>query len=597
MSFEKHIVFVQKGGGFRENVFGKPAKQQLAFFCGSFPDLEYDFGKPAETDGPHWVYPYDGLIIYLSRNFSVESFYFDVPKASVATEEGVNGSFNPREVRRIYEKQGTVDVDDRPGHILSHIYYIKSTPKDPPCDIQFRWSVDRTQLLSIEVSSNDWPPYRRPHVRPREADVHSPLVLPRSFAGDAPLATASGMLGAAGAALFDAPPRRSAIFFSHVLRLGYTFDPPAPLEDVSQTWQSYRLSPAPDLLDTKEASDALAAELHAEAKALYGTANAAYRKMDGRKRDYIAITSGLRSTARQAELYIAYIAHLYGGPTASRANKPGASNHEYGLAIDVTRSLDEKRFQTALTEAGWTNDLADEGWHFDAVAIPAWSSFQKRIAQVLKDHSEPFAKDVADQFEFEKLIKEHTPKFNEAVARLARLQSEIAAAEQVLARDQSRLAAEQQQLRVEQSNLRSREAALEEKRASYQRLRFQCPNGRSFEQCDHDDLKRDFAQRRDRLRSELESMQNVVRERQQQFAARTERFNRDVADWQRRSSDVDRQRRQVQPATAALEEYRERLARWTVRRDAIVADRPSKLAAIEAAVRAVRAGKDDGPDT
>ena len=86
------------------------------------------------------------------------------------------------------------------------------------------------------------------------------------------------------------------------------------------------------------------------------------------------VTSGLRSHEKQQELYDKYVAYKNGtGPWAALAAKPGSSNHERGLALDVAKTdgMTLKKLVAAYRAAGVKlTEALDEGSHFHI----AWSA-------------------------------------------------------------------------------------------------------------------------------------------------------------------------------------------------------------------------------
>lgn len=68
-----------------------------------------------------------------------------------------------------------------------------------------------------------------------------------------------------------------------------------------------------------------------------------------------SVTSGYRSTARQAELYRAYL-----NGTGNLAAPPGRSNHERGQAVDVSRGC-----YPELAAQGLVTPVRGEPWHWE----------------------------------------------------------------------------------------------------------------------------------------------------------------------------------------------------------------------------------------
>ena len=106
------------------------------------------------------------------------------------------------------------------------------------------------------------------------------------------------------------------------------------------------------------------------------------------------ITNDVRSYAKQKELYDKYVAYKNGtGPWAALAAKPGTSNHEKGLALDVAKSdgMTLKKLVTAYRAAGVKlTEALDEGSHFHIAwaagkAVTEASKEADKIARWLED--------------------------------------------------------------------------------------------------------------------------------------------------------------------------------------------------------------------
>ncbi len=336
--------------------------------------------------------------------------------------------------------------------------------------------------------------------------------------------------------------------------------------------------------------DTKADQLHSEAKHLYLDANKEYRKDANRKYPYIRINSGVRNTVRQAELYIAFLQSRYGGPAAPRANKPGKSNHEYGLAIDVIRKLDEARLKSALVSKAWKNDIADEGWHFDAAGIKSWSDLQKKITKIGTQYSNPFGTDVASQFEYEKLIKENYPKYQSEATRLQ-------AEQQRLLEEQKRLNSELDRLKKQEVSINGEIEAVNREVASLKRLRTKiekfrytyCPNGKTFENCNHVEQKRRYINERNAMVDEynrraraLANRSNNLKGRINRHKSESQRFNSDAA---RFKQEADQFKKDIE----SLNKLANRIKKWIDRRQKILDERPKKIKEIADEVAKVRA--------
>lgn len=69
------------------------------------------------------------------------------------------------------------------------------------------------------------------------------------------------------------------------------------------------------------------------------------------------VSDSFRPRALQEQRYREYLA---GGPLAA---KPGTSDHEKGLSLDIPNARDNKRFMRALKKRGMIDDVRSEKWH------------------------------------------------------------------------------------------------------------------------------------------------------------------------------------------------------------------------------------------
>lgn len=117
--------------------------------------------------------------------------------------------------------------------------------------------------------------------------------------------------------------------------------------------------------------------LHARAKEMFRRADETYYSATNGK--HLVIESGQRTVQRQADLYICW---RLGQAGCNPADIPGASIHNYGLAIDVQNARDEKVI-AALNGAGWQRTvMPGEPWHWEPVGTPEHSSALQRQAQM-----------------------------------------------------------------------------------------------------------------------------------------------------------------------------------------------------------------------
>ena len=87
--------------------------------------------------------------------------------------------------------------------------------------------------------------------------------------------------------------------------------------------------------------------LHPKSKELFRKADQIYWKATNGK--HLSIESGFRDVYEQADLYRCW---RLGLPKCNPANIPGASIHNYGLAIDIRNARDSQVIE-ALDKNGW----------------------------------------------------------------------------------------------------------------------------------------------------------------------------------------------------------------------------------------------------
>ncbi|MCA9796639.1 MAG: D-alanyl-D-alanine carboxypeptidase family protein, partial [Candidatus Eremiobacteraeota bacterium] len=105
--------------------------------------------------------------------------------------------------------------------------------------------------------------------------------------------------------------------------------------------------------------------LHPVARQMFEQADVAYSQATGG--EHLHINSGLRDVYRQAELYECW---RRGENGCNPANIPGASIHNYGLAIDIGHSWEPEVVQ-AMQGVGFEQTVMPrEPWHFEPVGRP-----------------------------------------------------------------------------------------------------------------------------------------------------------------------------------------------------------------------------------
>jgi peptidoglycan hydrolase-like protein with peptidoglycan-binding domain len=99
-------------------------------------------------------------------------------------------------------------------------------------------------------------------------------------------------------------------------------------------------------------------------KKLEATAAASYERMKAAGMPTGSVVSAYRTYAEQKRLYQLYLAGK-----GNLAAKPGTSNHEGGLAMDVTAGSKQQKWLVAnSTKHGWVRDVPSEAWHFHYIA-------------------------------------------------------------------------------------------------------------------------------------------------------------------------------------------------------------------------------------
>ncbi|MDM3871849.1 D-alanyl-D-alanine carboxypeptidase family protein [Porticoccus sp. W117] len=255
----------------------------------------------------------------------------------------------------------------------------------------------------------------------------------------------------------------------------------------------------------KDKEDPKAKKLFKEASALYKEANKLY--LSGKhKYEYIQIFSGKRSSRSQARLFVKYAWHQYGGPKANKANPPGKSFHEYGVAIDIIRGNDTRALKKALESAGWRESVEDEGWHFEAQSIDSWNMIVKKMMESTFPLGEEYRKAISDFLNKRKLCIELWPSY---AKQLSRLRPE----RESLERRRQELVRTEKQLRDERTDLRrKREAATRSSQLAsqlqrkYNEMRYTyCPANppADYEDCTHKEQTSRYDRERAELRREI----------------------------------------------------------------------------------------------
>lgn len=260
--------------------------------------------------------------------------------------------------------------------------------------------------------------------------------------------------------------------------------------------------------------DPVASDLHPEALLAYRAANSDYRQMAGHVDPYIDIngSNGRRSLSDQVRLYDEFLASQYGGPPAPRANQPGKSLHQYGLAIDVVRLRDEERIRRALLRNGWAQEVEGEAWHFEATGTAAYATAVSKIASDISPAAQEYANARNEVFAFGRLVRDKGPAIQAEAAAVRRERRDLQEARRPLQEQYLELRRAGQAARRASSNFKSvrqRENTLRQRLATFEYT--YCPNGRAYRSCSHRSQKARY----DRERRELESLiRNTSRQAQ-----------------------------------------------------------------------------------
>lgn len=307
-----------------------------------------------------------------------------------------------------------------------------------------------------------------------------------------------------------------------------------------------------DETDTKKLKgkeDPKAKTLHPDALKLYRSANKSY--ISGKnKQPFIPLNSATRSCESQARLFRAYVHYeYYDGPFAPNANRPGQSNHEYGLAIDVNLKVDKRRITNALRDADWTDDKASEPWHFEAQDVAAYSA-AKKVRSELKEPSLKVALSLGSWFEHRKESLEIKAAYEKEKKRLEPKRKRLKTIRDRLREDNQSLRQRKIALDREASAINDLKSANSVLRRRIDRMRYKvsstktCPNGREFEDCGHEDLKAAYRREKRSLERKWERANDEITSRYRDWSSETREYRIDRTKYQREYRDFLRDKRQ-----------------------------------------------------
>jgi hypothetical protein len=306
-------------------------------------------------------------------------------------------------------------------------------------------------------------------------------------------------------------------------------------------------------------------DLRGTARKMYVDANELYRKTNGHVTDAIQICSGLRTVKRQSELYEDYLLSLYGGPPASKANKPGKSYHEYGLAIDVIRNGDEGRIKTALESAGWVQAIVDEGWHFQAEGAAEWGEVSKRIVNDITPLSEKYAQNRVVYYENKKRVSDAEPAYLVERLRLNEIKTLLNNELVDLNQERNRLQAEQFALRQTDADIKTDRLRVQDLKSKYTGFIYdRCPAGRQvpYDQCTHEDLKRQFDKEKNAIYLEFQNATRKLVGAEQRQAVAWKRWNDDTTQYRGRFTSYQERLQQYEQDRVQNDTMGKKIDRW-----------------------------------
>ncbi|WP_181321338.1 M15 family metallopeptidase [Pseudomonas putida] len=327
--------------------------------------------------------------------------------------------------------------------------------------------------------------------------------------------------------------------------------------------------------------DPRASELRTTAKAMYKEANDLYVKTEGHLLAYIKIHSGLRSISDQARLYECYLESLYGGPPAPRANKPGKSYHEYGLAIDIIRGADEDRLKNALSASGWVQAISDEGWHFQAESADDWSDVTQKIENIIKPLSDKYAEDRVVYHENKKRVSEREPGYKKEKKRLDDERITLNKDRSTLNQERTLLLSRQANLNYEDNAIKTERTRVLQLKNSYTGMTYKyCPQNASYEQCTHENLKRQYDSEKNRALFEYQSAVKDLASREQKQATARKTWSDDMILFRANSQRLQERLQSYDQDRTKNEEEGKKINRWKTEmeaRDALKLENLNKI--------------------
>ena len=365
----------------------------------------------------------------------------------------------------------------------------------------------------------------------------------------------------------------------------------------SQEFDTENPTVAPDLVPGTAEYDPKADGLHPEAKTLYLRANQAYRMDGARKYPFVRISSGKRTTKRQAELFIAFVASRYGGSAAPRTHVPGTSGHEYGVSLDIIRKGDEARLKKAMTEAGWSHLVADEGWHFDASGAPGWGKLQKAIAEVGQKYSKPFATSVDTHFKLLRNFNKGGGIYKAAKPKLAAEHGRLKQRERTIAQEGRRLGARKKKIQDAVAMVQREKQALLSLKSRIENARYgYCPVGRGFQQCTHVAEKRRFVNQVNAAVRNFNQRRAVYNRAVTTVKQAVKRWNYNHKRWNSDRAQFKQEAAYFNKSLKAFNGLAAKLKGWAGEINKLRAALPGQLGAIVKAVARVQAGQSAGSD-
>lgn len=222
-----------------------------------------------------------------------------------------------------------------------------------------------------------------------------------------------------------------------------------------------------------------------------------YEQHSDKKLKTILIDSGYRTSEEQLRLYRPFLGWVLDGKPNDRkvnaANIPGTSLHEFGLAVDVISKLDRQLVSKIMNDNGWKDNKPKEPWHFEFVSISETDRIKKARKVIRNQYSNKLVKDLEDSHEAKKNLKELEEKYSNTLLRGNALRASLVLRRKRLVLVEEKIAASEVEIKGVGSLIDLQGQILASlKRRLDNMIYDRCPNGASFEDCNHTVEKSEF---------------------------------------------------------------------------------------------------------